>query len=238
MMQMNTDTYYRLLNCGLKLAAGAGSATGAKETPVGYNRAYIRSAPGDGIDEVLGHWKAGRNFVTNGPMLFFSSGEGLEPGDSLLFDGKLEKTFRVKAISDSPLDLIEIVVNGNVVRSFQAGGVTNYSEEVTLVLDESSWVCARCTDRDILLDDEELEAYRGPRITLYQDPNRLRFAHTSPIYFIKGGVGIAVEASIREGLAMLEKFREFAGEKAAPEFRDEILEATDRARILLEDRLN
>ena len=29
MMRMNTDTYYRLLNCGLRLAAGAGSATGA-----------------------------------------------------------------------------------------------------------------------------------------------------------------------------------------------------------------
>ncbi len=33
MMQLSTDSYYRLLNCGLRLAAGAGSATGAKTTP-------------------------------------------------------------------------------------------------------------------------------------------------------------------------------------------------------------
>ena len=43
MLRMNNETYYRLLNCGLRLAAGAGSATGAKATPVGYNRAYVRA---------------------------------------------------------------------------------------------------------------------------------------------------------------------------------------------------
>lgn len=42
MMQMNTETYYRLLNWGLRLAAGAGSATGVKQVPVGYNRAYVQ----------------------------------------------------------------------------------------------------------------------------------------------------------------------------------------------------
>jgi hypothetical protein len=41
MMQMNTDTYYRLLNWGLHLATGAGSACGVKQNPVGYNRAYV-----------------------------------------------------------------------------------------------------------------------------------------------------------------------------------------------------
>ena len=41
MMFMNTDTYYRILNWGLHLVAGAGSATGAKEVPVGYNRTYV-----------------------------------------------------------------------------------------------------------------------------------------------------------------------------------------------------
>ena len=43
MLRMNTDTYYRLLNCGLRLAAGAGTATGVKQAPVGYNRVYVRA---------------------------------------------------------------------------------------------------------------------------------------------------------------------------------------------------
>ncbi len=42
MLQMNTDTYYRLLNWGLRLAAGAGSAIGVKQVPMGYNRAYVK----------------------------------------------------------------------------------------------------------------------------------------------------------------------------------------------------
>jgi hypothetical protein len=88
MMKMNTDTYYRLLNCGLKLAAGAGSATRAKENPFGFSRAYIQTDPIDGLSGLYKNWKAGKNFVTNGPMLFLSASEGLKPGDSLNFNGK------------------------------------------------------------------------------------------------------------------------------------------------------
>ena len=68
--QLNTDTYYRLLNCGLRLAAGGGSATGVKQAPVGYNRAYVaRRRRMPRFDEFYEAWKSGRNFVTNGPML-------------------------------------------------------------------------------------------------------------------------------------------------------------------------
>ncbi len=237
MMRMNTDTYYRLLNCGLKLAAGAGSATGAKECPAGYNRAYIRSGPGDSIRQVYQNWKDGRNFVTNGPMLFLSSSEGLQPGDSLIFSGTRSVNLWVKAISDSPLEKVEIVVNGKVVHSFRAMGALSFEKNCRVSLSGSSWVCARCTDRDTLLDDRELEAYRSPRVNLYQDPNRLRYAHTSPIYFYAGGEGIAVPQSVNEGLNMIRAFREFAGENASNEYRESILKATDRAMEILINRL-
>jgi hypothetical protein len=85
-MQMNTNTYYRLLNCDLKLAAGAGSATGAKEVPVGYNRAYVRCSDADGLNGFLKAWAEGKNFVTNGPMLFFRSINGLQPKLCYLFE--------------------------------------------------------------------------------------------------------------------------------------------------------
>jgi hypothetical protein len=50
MMQLSLESYYRLLNCGLRLAAGAESAAGAKNTPAGYNRAYVRAGPATGSD--------------------------------------------------------------------------------------------------------------------------------------------------------------------------------------------
>lgn len=237
MMQMNTDTYYRLLNCGIRLAAGAGSATGAKETPAGFNRAYIRSDLDEGIQQVYQNWKAGRNFVTNGPMLFLSTSEGLKPGDSLNFKGTKTVSLHVEAVSDSPLDLVEIVVNGKVVGSFPAGGEHRFEKDFNVSLSESSWVCARCTDTDILLDDNELESYRSQRVHLNQEPNRLRYAHTSPIYFYNEGKGIAIGKSVNEGLKMIAAFREFVGENASSEYLVTILQAADKATKILMNRL-
>ena len=237
MMQMNTDTYYRLLNCGIRLAAGAGSATGAKETPAGFNRAYIRSDLEEGIQQVYQNWKAGRNFVTNGPMLFLSTSEGLKPGDSLNFKGTKTVSLHLEAVSDSPLDLVEIVVNGKVVGSIPAGGEHRFEKDFNVILSESAWVCARCTDTDIWLDDSELEKYRSPQVNLNQEPNRLRYAHTSPIYFYKGGNGIAVGRSVIEGLKMIAAFREFAKENVSTEYREAILQAADKAMEILMNRL-
>ena len=212
MMQMNTDTYYRLLNCGLRLASGAGSATGAKETPVGYNRAYVRSAFHDGLPGVLDNWKNGKNFVTNGPMLFLKTKDGLHLGDSLHVSRNKKIDLEVEVISDSPLSTLEIVVNGTVVKSFFMNGNTKqFRGSVEIIISESSWICARCTDMDNLLSDSELEAYRSPRVNLFQDPNRLRYAHTSPIYIYVHDKDIAVPKSILEGLKMVQAFKKFAG---------------------------
>lgn len=238
MMQMNNDTYYRLLNCGLKLAAGAGSATGAKENPVGFSRAYIRSKANDGINEVYANWKDGKNFVTNGPMLFLSTSEGKMPGDSLSIDGKKKVLFHVKVNSDSPIGKVELVANGKVIKRFDvAENVKQFAGEFEAVIDKSGWVCARCTDTDMHLSDEELETYRGPRKEFYQDPNRLRFAHTSPIYLYVDGKDIDVKSSILEGLKMIEAFRHFCEENVSEEYRDMMKDAVDKSEHILKSRL-
>ena len=238
MMQMNTDTYYRLLNCGLKLAAGAGSATGAKETPVGYNRAYVRTSPKEGFKGFLEAWKEGKNFVTNGPMLFFSTSEGLKPGDSLDITGSKNISLNIKAVSDSPLGKIEIVKNGEIVKSFSPGeNQKTFAGNCELNISGSCWICARATDTDMLLSDKELEKYRSPRVKLFQDPNRLRYAHTSPIYFYVNGKGIAVKKSVDEGLKMIDAFREFALQNAGKNYRRTILNEADKAENILRKKL-
>ena len=35
------EIYYHLLNCGLRVAPSAGSASGVLPNPVGYNRVYV-----------------------------------------------------------------------------------------------------------------------------------------------------------------------------------------------------
>ena len=63
------EVYYRFLNCGFRLAVSAGSASGVKASPVGYNRVYVKlNGPFD-----YEHWfralKEGHSFATNGPVL-------------------------------------------------------------------------------------------------------------------------------------------------------------------------
>ncbi len=238
MMEMNTETYYRLLNCGLKLEAGAGSAIGAKETPAGYNRAYVRCTSEKGFKGFLEAWRGGKNFVTNGPMLFFRSSEGLRPGDSLNIAGSKNITFLIDIQSDSPLQTVEIMINGEVVKSFPLPvDVRSFSGQVSLEIAESAWVCARATDTDMLLSDKELEEYRSPRKRLYQEPCRLRYAHTSPIYIYRNGKEIAVVKSMKEGLQMLGVFKEYVRNNAGKSHKKSTLAAVEKATAILKAKL-
>lgn len=239
MYKMNTDTYYRLLNCGLELAAGAGSATGAKETPVGFNRTYVRCSKEDTLDGFIKAWQEGKNFVTNGPMLFFQTVGGLQPGDSLKILDNKEITFLVEVISDSHIKTIELVANGEIVKSFQVPhNAKRFKGNFEIKVSESTWICARCTDNDELLTDRELGKYRSPRTHLFQDPNRLRYAHTSPIYFYVNGKEIAIRKSVHEGLRIIDAFKEFARLNTSQKFLPIILTSVNKAREILKQKIN
>ena len=239
MLRMNLETYYRLLNCGLKLAAGAGSATGVKAAPPGFNRAYVRCAAGQGVEEVLEHWRQGRNFVTNGPMLCLRGQGGIQPGDSLTLDKGGERLeFEIEAVSDCSMGPVELVVNGEVAgRLSPQPAQKRIKGKISVPAAESFWVCARATDRDTLLSDKELAAYDEPPGRWANRANRLRFAHTSPIYVKIGGRTPLVERSLRQGLSMLEAFERFAIAKCSPDHLDELLKAVESGREKLSARL-
>ena len=235
MMRMNTDTYYRLLNCGLKLPAGAGSATGFKEVPIGYNRAYVRLKQDASVQDFYRVWAEGKNFVTNGPMLFMETSQGDKPGDPIAFPSSGgEVLVKLEAVSDDPLTSLELVVNGKVMACVETGDKKHVAAEVAVVLDRGSWITARCTARDELLTDQELSGYaNGDR----QQPSRLKYAHTSPIYVTVGGKGALVRESVEEGFRMLDRFEEFTRKTARSEYVKPTLDAVARARRVLEAKL-
>lgn len=228
MMRMNTETYYRLLNWGLRLAAGAESATGAKQTVVGYNRAYVRVEPGATIAEFYDAWKAGRNFVTNGPMLFLEVGDGHLPGDTISLPATGAKLpIKVNARADQPLESVEIIQNGQVVRKFKPQSDAACEGETTIQVDSGCWIAARCVAYDPLLSDEELASFANGES---EQPSRLRYAHTSPIYVTVNGKGAAVQDSIAEGLRMLDQFEVFARRECDKEYLESTLAAIETAR--------
>jgi hypothetical protein len=240
-MYMNTDTYYRLLNWGLHLAAGAGSATGAKEVPVGYNRTYVRVQSESTLEEFNKSWVAGHNFVSNGPALFLTIEKNMKPGDTIhLPPMGGDICVGVEAISDQPLTVLEIVVNGGIVKSFKINNSQKIKERVNINIKEGSWIAARCMARDELLSDKELSVFpvgadSHPRRIR---PSRLRYAHTSPIYVTVGGKETAVKKSIKEGLQMLDQFELFAGQQSEKYYLNSIIDALKKARNILKMRLN
>jgi len=170
--------WYRLLNCGFHLPAAAGTDAMAnfasQRGPVGLNRVYVK-VPEEplGVEPWLANLKQGRTFATNGPLLGFSLGDR-QIGDELrLRAGTHELKFRAWLRSIVPVDHLEVICNGRVVRDLKlTGNHAAAHAEGSLPISTSGWCLLRASN--------DKAAY--PVLDLYP------YATTSPIY-------IAVEGS-------------------------------------------
>jgi len=109
--------WYRLLNCGFRLPAAAGTDVFLNRVncmPPGWGRVYVHLDGDLSYDAWAEGQKKGRSFVTNGPMLEFTV-NGREPGDTIHLDapGKVKVEGRVS--SQFPVEKLELVQNGAVV---------------------------------------------------------------------------------------------------------------------------
>lgn len=107
--------YYHALNCGLRIPPVAGSGSGANDSPVGTNRVYVHC---DGEFSPTAWWeglKAGRVFVTNGPLLR-PLVEGQPPG--YVFHTEkgqmLSLEIGLNLATRVPVEYLQIVKNGAV----------------------------------------------------------------------------------------------------------------------------
>jgi hypothetical protein len=169
------DVWYRLLNTGFRIPAGAGTDAMANfaslRGPVGLNRVYVRA---DRLEyrAWLDGLVAGRTFVTNGPLLAFRLRD-VEAGATLpLGAGRHELDASVWMRSIVPVDSIEIVSNGRVVhRITPVAGGTAADARIRLPVTESAWFTLRTWSARAT----------HPTLDIYP------FATTSPIYVTVGG---------------------------------------------------
>jgi TolB protein len=126
--------WYRLLNLGFRIPAGAGTDAMANfaslRGPVGMNRVYARVEEGPvKIDSWLAALKNGRTFATNGPLLDFSLG-GQEIGGQLKLAGPQNGVaFRAQLRSIVPVDHFEIVCNGQVLKKLLVSSARDSSND-------------------------------------------------------------------------------------------------------------
>src|SRR3989475_144681 len=108
--RITSGIWYRLLNCGFRVPAGAGTDAfpnfASLRGPPGLVRVFARVGATLDHRRWLAAIKAGRTFVTNGPLLEFSLG-GREIGDEIRLRQPGRLTARVRLRSSVPVDHLE-----------------------------------------------------------------------------------------------------------------------------------
>jgi hypothetical protein len=171
--------WYRALNCGFRLPAGAGTDAMANfaslRGPVGMNRVYVHT--GGAVEQrvLLDSLLAGRTFATNGPLLELTI-DGRGVGQELrLPAGTRGVDARVSLRSNVPIDHLEIIANGQVVADvLLASDRTRADTLLWLPVQGSGWFLLRArSDRAMY-----------PVLDLYP------YATTSPVYVTVAGAPI------------------------------------------------
>jgi TolB protein len=169
--------WYRLLNCGFHLPTAAGTDAMANfaslRGPVGLNRVYVEVPNGRlDVEPWLANLKRGRTFATNGPLLGFSLGQRRVGDELRLPAGTHEVKFSAWLRSIVPVDHLEVICNGQVVKDLKlTGNRDTVDAEGTLPISTSGWCLLRASnDRAVY-----------PVLDLYP------YATTSPIYITVAG---------------------------------------------------
>jgi WD40-like Beta Propeller Repeat len=166
--QANLPLWYRLLNCGLKVPASAGTDCFLNRIVSrlpGSDRVYVHCPERFTYQDWIANLRAGRTFVTNGPMLRFTVNDQ-QAGATIKLAQAAAVRVACEARAQFPLERLEIVVNGQVAASAAAA---DDRQRVTLnqdvPIDRSGWIAVR------------VKGQRGPSHQAAE-----AFAHTSAVY--------------------------------------------------------
>jgi hypothetical protein len=164
--------WYRLLNCGFRLPTGAGTDAMANfaslHGPVGLDRVYAQVPEGPlRANQWLESLRHGHTFATNGPLLGFKLGDR-QLGDELKLDSPQQQVkFTAWMRSIIPVDHLQIICNGEVVRELPLGLQRDtLNTQGALPMTKSGWCLLRAWNEKSA--DAVLDAYP--------------YATTSPIY--------------------------------------------------------
>jgi hypothetical protein len=157
--------WYRLLDCGCRLPLVGGSGKDSNAQALGAVRTYAHLQPGHepSVKSWIEAVRAGRTFVTNGPLLFLAA-DGTEAGAVLQApaQGRVIR-IRAEACSAVPFDHLEVLAGGSVVASKTASGNRLQAlVETELPVHEPTWMAARCWSQERVADGQCCYAHTSP----------------------------------------------------------------------------
>src|SRR5262245_20501661 len=162
--------WYRLLNCGFKLPASAGTDCFlnkvASRLP-GSDRVYVRFDGEFSYAKWIEALRGGHSYVTNGPIVEIIVAGQHRQGETLRMTGPGKTKIVAKAWWHLPLRKVEIVQDGKVLaaKEFKPDEKPADVWEHELTVERSGWVAVRTS---------------GPANA--DNPGGDAFAHTSPVY--------------------------------------------------------
>jgi len=220
-----SKVWHRALNCGFKVTASAGedSILNLHATPIlGSSRLYAylgEKLTWSGWVEAV---KAGRTFVTNGPLLRLEV-DGRIPGGEIRLPesgGSVEVSGRVESIV--PLEKLELYFNGRVIETVAVNG-TQAEIRKRIPVNQSGWFTLRATNSrpQHPLDDSYVVGETSP-VWVYRGSQPVR-SRADAEYFLKWIDGITEQA------------REHAGWRSERE-RQHVLGQFQEARRVMEQR--
>jgi hypothetical protein len=155
--------YFHALNCGFRIAPSAGSGSGDVDNPVGYNRVYVKVDGPLTYEKWMEGLRAGRSFVTNGPLIR-PAVEGLPPGE--VFRGEKGKTLELEigltlSMQDK-VEYLEVVQNGLTVHEVRLSKWAESGGKLPPIqFDQSGWFLVRA---------------------ITSEPKTFRYAASAPYY--------------------------------------------------------
>jgi TolB protein len=170
----SSELYYRLLNCGFRIAATAGTDNFSdvwRDPPPGSDRTYAHIQGALSLESWIAAIKAQHTFGSTGPLLFLDVA-GHEPGDEIQLGAGAGTSLRVRAEATSitPLARLDIIVNGKVAASVSATDSSRILFERSVAIPQGGWIAARVV---------------GPSSRYVADS--YAFAQTSPVYVVREG---------------------------------------------------
>ncbi len=167
-----TELWYRLLNAGFPVMPSGGSDVMTdiyRTMAVGATRVYVKPEGPLSWDSYMAALKAGRSFVTTGPMIEFALGasaSAVGPG-GVVKSGR-NVPYDVKVHSAVPVDSVVLVINGRSVRSLGVPDAHGHLVATGVVtLPDSGWAGVRVI---------------GPGAEQWPSMASMAFAHTAPVW--------------------------------------------------------
>ncbi|GAB4146673.1 MAG: hypothetical protein Tsb009_19460 [Planctomycetaceae bacterium] len=212
------DSFYRYLNAGLNVPF----STGTDWFMYDFSRVYCDMK----TDLTVGNWlktlAAGRNYITNGPLLEFQI-DGKQLGETVSLRKPGMVTVKARIIGRANFQRLEIVQNGKVVGKANCRKVGGHYEaefNADIPISTPSWFALR-TPPPPVKDDPTLSK-PVPQNLL----GRELFAHSSAIHVAINGTRRFDKTIARQLLAEMKANRKTIAS------RGKFTDATERARVL------